>query len=150
MAINSRTDTIRQQFMVEATHQMPHVSGLFTNTGSRIMKQRILQFLISMWIALGAHLTFAQASSAAGFMDNSLANFANIKALPDSWRDMIRMIGAVSYMIPPIVIVGCIVAHVVASNHSEGAASKTKVAILIIVLGMGTLWLYDTTMVGKV
>jgi hypothetical protein len=109
-----------------------------------------LRFLVAAWVALGIHAVSAKGASAAGFMDNSLANFANIKALPDSWRDMIRMIGAVSYMIPPIVIVGCIVAHVVASNHSEGAASKTKVAILIIVLGMGTLWLYDTTMVGKV
>jgi hypothetical protein len=112
--------------------------------------KEFFRFLIATWAALGIHAVSVRGASAAGFMDNSLANFANIKALPDSWRDMIRMIGAVSYMIPPIVIVGCIVAHVVASNHSEGAASKTKVAILIIVLGMGTLWLYDTTMVGKV
>jgi hypothetical protein len=119
-------------------------------TSLGILAASAIAFPVASSIVIAESVIAPQQADAVGFMDNSLGNFAKIKSLPSSWLDMIRMIGAVSYMIPPIVIVGCIVAHVVASNHSEGAASKTKVAILIIVLGMGTLWLYDTTMVGDV
>jgi hypothetical protein len=115
-----------------------------------LFKKNPFKFFLGAGLAFGVNALLAKEASAAGFLDHVLANFANNKSIPDSWRDLIRMIGAVSYLIPVIAFLGSIVAYVMASNHSDGALTKTKMGILILWLGIAVIWIYDATSVGKV
>jgi hypothetical protein len=92
-----------------------------------------------------------QPAHAAGFMEKSFNNFTNNKALDDNIKNMIKLLGAVVYWIPVVVLVGGLFGFTLASKSSNDDAPKTVAMVLMLItVVIGVLWIYDSKLVQQI
>ena len=113
------------------------------------LKRIVLPILAAASISTAVPAIAPQPAAAAGFLQNSLANFADT-SVDTNIKELIKLFAAVAYFIPALALVGTVAAVLFfRKSDNEGAVSATLITGVVLGVLIGCLWWYDTKAVGK-